>query len=81
MFDAIEDEYTSRKEKRKEENNVHTNRTSHYGDNQKESSNNINTSLQFNKRNGIEQRKQNHLTQYKKNECLCSFFSSSNEHI
>ncbi len=52
---------------KRKENNVHRNRTSHYGNNQKEktaiTSIKIDISLPFNERNGIEQ---NHLTQYKK---------------
>jgi hypothetical protein len=52
---------------KKKGNNVHTNRTSHYGNNQKRkiaiTSTKIDISLPFNERNGIEQ---NHLTQYRK---------------
>ena len=58
MVDATEDEYSS-KEKTREgrKENVHTNRTL---------SIKIDRLLQLNeRRNGIEQRKQNHLTQYK----------------
>lgn len=71
ILNATEDPCSSRKKKEnKTGNKVHTNRTSHYGNNRQTkkkktaiTSTKIDISLQLNERNGIEQ---NDLTQYKK---------------
>ena len=65
MSDLTEDECSSMKKKRQK--GVQTNRTLYYGDNQMRKSTatistKIDTSLQLNEKNGMEQGKQYHLT-------------------